>query len=131
MRSDFPADFPAQLANLAFWSGAEVAWPHDRATLAVEWFGTHGYAILGTELWVVQATSIQSLPLGADGTRGVYGNAVNRHKDETWSSFVERSVVETLEFLRAFDASEIVEKGTLYFNVVWVSESRFKELKPG
>lgn len=125
-----PTDFPPELARLAFSSGDEVAWSLNNAALAVEWFGQHGYAVLGTELWVVQTGGIQSLPLGQDGMRGVYGSTVKRQKDEAWSSFVVRSTAQTLAYLQAFNPSDIAEKGQLYFNVAWVSESRFNELVP-
>lgn len=129
MPPDFlPPSFPAELADLAFSLEDEMAWSRDRAVLAVEWFGSHGYAILGTELWVVQTNGIQSLPLGHDRTRGVYGNAVSRQGDEAWNSFVARSMAETRAYLQAFNLSDIAEPGELYFNVVWVSESGFKEL---
>jgi hypothetical protein len=127
MRPELPSDFPAQLANLAFWSGTDASWPLDRTAEVIEWLGAHGLAVLGTELWVVQANGIQSLPLGADRTRGVYGNTVNRRKDERWDAFVERSTAETLAYLDAFDPSAIAEKGSQYFNVVWVGESEFDD----
>jgi hypothetical protein len=126
----FPPSFPVELAIAAFSSGDEVAWPPSLAVLAVEWFGSHGYAVLGTELWVLQTDGIQSLPVGRDGMRGVYGNTVDRQKDEAWSSFIVRAADETRKYLQAFDHSDIVEQGQLYFNVVWTSESGFKELTP-
>ena len=126
MRSDrLPPNFPSELASLAFSSGDEVAWSPSHAVLAVEWFGQNGYAVLGTELWVVQTGGIQSLPVGHDGMRGVYGNTVNRKQNEAWSSFVVRSTTETREYLQAFNPLDIAEKGQLYFNVAWVGESRF------
>jgi hypothetical protein len=48
MRSDLlPPQFPAELAAAAFLAGGEVAWPPALAVLAVEWFGSHNYAVLG------------------------------------------------------------------------------------
>jgi hypothetical protein len=129
MHSDLlPSSFPAELASVAFSSGDGVAWPPDLAVLAVEWFGSHGYAVLGTELWVLQTDGIQSLPVGRDGIRGVYGNTVDRQKDQAWSSFVVRSADETRKYLQAFNPSDIVEQGQMYFNIVWASESRFNKL---
>jgi len=129
MHSDLlPASFPDELANVAFSSGDEVAWPPNFAVLAVEWFGSHEYAVLGTELWIVQTDGIQSLPMGNDGMRGVYVNTVDRQKNEPWSSFVWRSAAETRTYLQRFDPSEIVEQGQLYFNVTWVSEQAYEEL---
>lgn len=106
-----PPSFPAELASVVFSSGDEVAWPPNIAVLAVEWFGSHGYAVLGTELWIVQSDGIESLPMGRGGMRGVHGNTVDRQKDESWSSFVARSADETHSYLQSFDASNIVEQG--------------------
>ena len=107
-----------------------MAWSPDHAVLAVEWFGSHGYAILGTELWVAKTNGIQSLPSGIDKMRGVHGNTVNRLGGEAWNSFVVRSTAETRTYLQTFNRSDIAEPGHLYFNVVWVSESGFSELVP-
>jgi hypothetical protein len=129
MHSDIlPPDFPAELASLAFSSGDEVAWSAGPAALAVEWFGSHGYAVLGTELWVLQTNGIQSLPMGNNGRRGVYGNTVDRQKNEPWVSFASRSADQTQTYLRSFNPSDIAEQGELFFNVTWVSEPQFDEL---
>ena len=125
-----PQNVPVELADVAFTSGNEVAWSPKHAVLAVEWFESHGYAILGTELWIVQPAGIQSLPLGHDGKRGVYGNTVNRQRNEPWNSFVVRSAAETRAYLQTFDPSDIAEQGQQYFNVTWESESGFNELVP-
>jgi hypothetical protein len=125
-----PPDFPTELAILAFSPGDEAAWSLNQAVVAVEWFGQHGYAVLGAEVWVVQTSGIQSLPMGQDGMRGVYGNTVNRQQGEAWIPFVARSTAETLAYLEAFDPSDIAEKGQPYFNVAWVSESSFNRLVP-
>jgi hypothetical protein len=131
MLSDLPPpQFPAELAAAAFLAGDEVAWPPALAVAAVEWFGSHNYAVLGTEPWLLQDDGIQSLPTGRGGMREVHGNSVNRHIHEAWSSFAARSAAETREYLQSFNPSDIVEKGQLYFNVVWVSEVDFDKLVP-
>jgi len=121
----FPPDFPSELRIAAFRAGDEAAWPRILAAAAVEWFGTNGYAILGTELWLLKDAAIQSLPMGLSGTRAVHGNTVNRGNEESWSSFVARAGAETRTYLQAFKPSDIVERGQLVFNVVWVSEGEF------
>jgi hypothetical protein len=63
--------------------------------------------------------------MGLSGTREVHGNAVNRGNEESWSSFVARAGAETRTYLQAFKPSDIVERGQLVFNVVWVSEGEF------
>lgn len=131
MRSSdvFPPHFPPELTSAAFVAGNEAAWPPIVAVAAVEWLGTHGYAVLGTELWVVRAGAIQSLPMGQSGMREVHGNTVNREKQEPWSAFVARAATETLTYLQSFNPADIVEQGELHFNVVWVSEAQYAELK--
>jgi hypothetical protein len=118
------------LAVLAFKAGEEVAWPVSVSTSAVEWFGRHGYAVLGTELWLLKDGAIQSLPIGLSGMGEVYGNTVNRESKEAWSTFVARAAAETGAYLQEFNPSDIVEDGQVYFNVVWVSEDEFKNLSP-
>jgi hypothetical protein len=51
----FPPGFPSELAVAAFRAGDEAAWPSVLAAAAVEWFSRHGFAVLGTELWVLGA----------------------------------------------------------------------------
>ena len=129
MRSElFPPDFPSELAVAAFRAGDEAAWPSMLATAAVEWFGTHGYAVLGTELWVLGGANIQTLPIGASGMREVHGNTVKRESEEAWSSFVARAAAETRAYLQLFNPWDIVEPGQVYFNVVWVNEADYEHI---
>jgi hypothetical protein len=124
----FPPNFPPELAAAAFIATDEVAWPPSAAAAAVDWFSTHGYAVLGTELWLLQGPRIQSLPIGLSGMREVHGNTVNRESEDTWSSFVARAGAETRAYLQAFKPSDIVEQSQLFFNVTWISEADFKLL---
>ncbi len=55
---------------------------------------------------------------------------MNREHGEAWSSFVARAAAETGVYLQSFKASDIVEQGKVYFNVIWVSEADFESLKP-
>ena len=124
----FPPSFPPELVTAAFKSGDEAAWPLAIATSAVEWFGRNGYAVLGTELWLLQGTKIQSLPIGSSGMREVHGNTVDRQRGEPWSVFANRAMAETCAYLRSFNASEIIESGELYFNLTWVDQNEFETL---
>lgn len=87
----FPPKFPSELSDMAFVINDEAAWPPTLAVAAVEWFGAHGYAVLGTELWLLQGGTIQSLPTGLSGMREVHGNSVDRESEEAWSLFVARA----------------------------------------
>jgi len=124
----FPPDFPSELRAGAFRAGDDVAWPPMLAAAAVEWLGTNGYAVVGTELWLLKDAAIQSLPVGLSGMRELHGNTVNRENKESWISFVARSGAETRAYLQAFKPSDIVEQGQLVFNVTWVSEAGFNSL---
>ncbi len=128
-RDLFPPAFPPELSAAAFRATNEVAWNPALAVTAVDWLGTHGYAVLGTELWLVQGDAIQSLAIGLSGMREVHGNTVNRESGEPWISFVARASKETRSYLDSFKPSDIAEAGEVYFNVVWVSEDGFKNLR--
>ncbi|MFL6439443.1 MAG: hypothetical protein ACJ71Q_17845 [Terriglobales bacterium] len=112
----FPSGFPSELASAAFVSSNEAAWRPALAARSVEWLGTHGYAVLGTELWLPKGGSIQSLP---------YFQKVDRKGDEAWDLFVVRAAAETLAYLRAF-TPKFIEEGDVYVNVTWVSEAELK-----
>jgi hypothetical protein len=124
----FPADFPSQLAAAAHLSGEEVAWPQLLAAAAVNWLSAHGYAVLGTELWVLRGGAIHALPIGKSGMNEVHSNTVNRKTGEPWCSFVARAAMETLAYLQSFDPADIVELGDQYFNVSWADEAEFEKL---
>ena len=125
----FPANFPPELAAAAFKTDNEAAWRPLPACAAVQWFSAHGFAVLGTELWLLQNGAIQSLPIGTSGMREVHGNTVNRWSWETWTSYVSRAAAKTLCYLQSFNPADIVEEGEVYFNVAWVSEEEFKQLE--
>jgi hypothetical protein len=125
-----PPGFPSELATAALRRDREAAWPPKQASAVVQWLGNHGYAVLGTELWVLRGTSINSLPIGRSGMGEVHGNTVNREDGEKWISFVARAAKATFAYLQAFKPEDIIEKGEIYFNVVWVDEADFDKLKP-
>lgn len=123
----WPADFPSELAEAAFWSN-EPAWEPHVAAQVVKWLGLRHYAVLGTELWVVRDGLINTLPIGQSGMPEVHGNTVNRRANEPWAAFVSRAASETAVYLRSFQSREIVEPGETRFNVTWVSEQEFEKL---
>ena len=92
----FPSGFPSDLASAALVASHEAAWRPALAARSVEWLGAHGYAVLGTELWLPKDGSIQSLP---------YLQNVDRQGNEAWDSFVARAASDTLAYLRAFTPS--------------------------
>jgi hypothetical protein len=129
-RTEFlPAALPSELADAAFVAGNEAAWPPAVAAQVVEWLGLHGYAVLGTELWVIRNGEIHSLPIGRSALPDVHGNVVNRTPDELWAEFVSRAASETVDYLRSFNPTEIAEPGDPFFNVTWVNEEEFQNLR--
>jgi len=124
----FPPNFPPELAYEAFVPHNEAAWTPPLAVIAVNWLGVNGYAVLGTELWVVNGARRNAMPFGVTGGPEIHGNTVGRQSRESWSAFVVRSRVETLDYLRSFSPADIVSQGELYFNVTWVSEEEYEEL---
>jgi hypothetical protein len=117
----FPVGFPSELVSAAFVaSNNEVAWRPVQAVRSVEWLGIHGYAVLGTEIWLPKESSIQSVP---------YFQSVEPNSNERWDLFVARAAAETLTYLKAY-ASKFSEEGDVYVNVTWVNEAEFRNLKP-
>jgi hypothetical protein len=123
----WPADFPSELAETAFWSN-EPAWEPHTAAQVVEWLGLHQYAVLGTELWVIRDGLVNTLPIGQTGMREVHGNTVSHRANEPWAAFVSRAASETVLYLRSFQSGENLEPGKAHFNVTWVSEEEFEKL---
>src|SRR5260370_39243395 len=99
--SPFPAGLPSDLAAAAFVHSGEAAWRPTLATASVEWLGAHGYAVLGTEVFLPMHGAIQSLP---------YFQSVDRKDNEEWDSFVARAAAHTLAHLIAFNTHFIDER---------------------
>ena len=115
----FPSGFPSELAAAAFLSSTDAAWRPALAARTVEWLGSHGYAVLGTEIWLAQGGSIQSLP---------YFQNIDRKDNEAWNTFVSRAAAETLAYLREF-TPKFIEEGDVYVHVAWIGEAGFENLK--
>jgi hypothetical protein len=112
-----------------FATNGEAAWPPLAAADVALWLSEHGYGVLGTELWVIKpGDKICTLPTGPSGQFEVHGNVVNRHKGESWMSFVRRAAGETSEYLTSFIATDIKEHGDIRFNITWTSEEEFQRL---
>jgi hypothetical protein len=110
-----PLNFPSELGAAAFRIGEEVAWPPTLAVAAVEWFTRNGYAVLGTELWLLPDGEILKRTAR---TQRNHGNTVNRGTEESWSSSSagaektprDSGNVQTLQYFRARSVT---------FNPVW------------
>jgi len=115
---EFPPGFPAELAAAAFVAGADAAWQPPAASAAIQWLSVHGYAVLGTEVWIPRNGKIQSVP---------YFQSVDRLDHERWDLFAARAATETLAYLRKF-GDDFAKKGDVYINVNWVDEAEFEKL---
>jgi hypothetical protein len=124
-----PSRFPSNLGDAAFIVGDDAGWPLSLAAEAVNWLKANNYAVLGTELWAVNNGRVSSLPMGQRGLPECHGNTVNRELGEEWQAFVRRCGAETLAYLQCFNPAEISEEGELYFNIIWVNEEEFGNLK--
>jgi hypothetical protein len=89
----FPPGFPSALASEVHVHGGETSWRLQSAIAAINWFGAHQYAVLGTEVFLLQSEGLQSLP---------YFQSIDCKKNEDWNSFVIRAASETIRYLTAF-----------------------------
>jgi hypothetical protein len=113
-----PDNFPCELAAEACVHSGEAMWRPSVAMEAIEWFGAHGYAVLGTEVLRPEQHGIQSIP---------YFQSVERKPDEDWNVFVGRATAEAISYLTAF-IQRFAEEGDVYINPTWVNESEFQRL---
>ena len=127
----FPPGFPYELAENALTVGSEAAWPPESASKVVQWLGQNGFAVLGTELWVVREGGIQP-GIYANGMREIHGNAIAHMGNESWDAYAARSAEETLRYLHSFEPPpEAKQQGDVVFNVVWANESEYLKLGMG
>src|SRR4029077_8927579 len=115
----YPNKFPDDLKAEAFTAGLEAAWPNTSAIKVIDWLRQNGFAVLGTELWIVREDGIQP-GIYVDGKREIHGNEVSRLQNEPWDSYVNRSGMETLRYLGIFEEPpEARKQGKVFFNIVW------------
>jgi hypothetical protein len=124
----FAPNFPSELTIACFRLGGEVAWAPLVATAAVEWFGAHGYAVLGTELCLLNGDGVQPLPVGPSGLGEVHGNTVDRQIGEPWNLFVARAAREPVPISDRSSRRTSWSRERSYFNVVWIGEGDFASL---
>jgi hypothetical protein len=128
-RDDISARIPPELAAQSFTKGSEAAWRPDSAPKVVEWLGQNGFAVLGTELWIVRDDRIQP-GIIVNGVCEIHGNTISHTQNESWDAYVSRSAQETLRYFSSFaEPPEAKQQGDVFFDVVWVSESDFLNLK--
>lgn len=122
----FPSGFPDDLAAAAFLTGSEAAWPPQVASKVVEWLGQNKFAVLGTEIWTVHKDG--AITPSIEG--GLYGNAVSNKGNESWGAYVCRAADDALRCIESANLSmEAKEQKNVFFNITWVNESEYSDLR--
>ena len=125
----YPDNFPGELKEDVFTLGTEAAWPTGQAIKVIDWLRENGFAVLGTELWVVRKNGVQPGIL-VKVIREIHGNDASRMPNESWDAYVNRSGIEASLYLNTFrEPPEASQQGQLVFNIVWASESEFLKLR--
>jgi len=125
--------FPSELEQDAFRANnGEFGWTRAQIPLVVEFLKAQGLGILGGELWWVRdgISGWVGLIPQRQGSTAVYHWETDRHNDETWPTFVERSVSDTLAAVEQFPGPDELPPdlpGRILYNLVWVSQTEFEE----
>jgi hypothetical protein len=116
---------PAELlANAYRSSNGEFAWPVTSASRAVDWLANEGYAILGTELWVVRADGkVSSLFHDRGGRVSLWAMSVNRNQAEAWSAFASRAAKDAKTAIAKIDVEDICDAGDVFVNITWTDST--------
>jgi hypothetical protein len=127
--------FPAELEGVAFRANnGEFAWTRYLIPEVVDTLRRHEVGILGGELWWVPDDSkdwVGVIPQ-RNGPPGVYVWETKRQSGELWTQFVERSASETLSAVGQWPSPEDLPPdlpGRILYNLTWVSEAEFSELR--
>ena len=121
-------EVPEELARTAFRSGNEMAWKQGDCTAAIEWLRSVGRAILGTELWRVDGSTIRTAIWTKAGP-AIYCTACDPLQNERWGDYVERSANSAIGSIASFrwpdDSTE--SPSLVYFNITWADRAWFRE----
>jgi hypothetical protein len=127
--------FPSDLIHRSFQaSNGELAWSREDARLAVPILVRQQRAILGGELWWVPdgAGEWTGLIPQRQGPDAVYPWETTRAAGEDWSTFVLRCAGDSLKAIGRWPAAEELPtdlRGRVLYNLTWVSESEYRELR--
>ena len=125
----YPDNFPDEFKQDVFTLGTEAAWPTGRAIQVVDWLRKNGFAVLGTELWLIREDGVQP-GIFVNGIAEIHGNDESRMPNEPWDVYVSRSGMEALRYLSSFtEPPEASQQGKVVFNIVWANESDFLKLR--
>jgi hypothetical protein len=124
--SAFPEGLPQHLATAAFAS-REPAWKQGDCVEVVEWLSHNGYAVLGTELWIVTNGRMRTLMNTKKG-RVLYSTYCDPVPEESWDKYVQRCGQLAGESVSTFRWPEdsLENPNTAYFNLTWADREWFR-----
>jgi hypothetical protein len=126
--------FPPELAQDAFRaSNGEFGWIRAQIPSVVEFLKSHGFGILGGELWWIRDgfSDWTGLIPQRNGLPGVYPWVTNREPGEPWQHFVERGASDALAAVERWPAPDDLPPdlvGRILYNLTWVSDAEFQTL---
>lgn len=127
--------FPLDLVRDAYQeSNGEFGWTRAQIPLVVELLRRQGLGILGGELWWIRDGIPRwrgSIPQ-REGPPAVYCWVTDRLTGEPWPHFVERGAVDALAAVERWPAPDDLPadlSGRILYNLTWVSEDEFKQLR--
>jgi hypothetical protein len=130
MSSPGSPELPLQLRAKAFVSEDELAWLQQDCPDTIDWLRQNGFALLGTELWLIEDGTIRTAIKTASGPV-IYVTACDPQDQESWSAYVQRSARHALETIEAFAWPEdsLEPKRPAYLNLCWADLGWFRAQK--
>ena len=121
-------ELPEHLVSVAYTSGQELAWKQEDCAKAIDWLRQNSYAILGTELWLIEGDGIRTA-IRTDLGPAIYVTSCNPIKGESWTRYVDRCAEEAAKITSGFhwpeDASE--PQRPVHFNLCWADREWFRK----
>ncbi len=124
--------FPAELEREAFRSNDEFGWTRAQIPVAVKTLIDQRRAILGGELWWVCEGAWSGLIPQRTGPPAVYPWTTERLPGEPWPEFIERAAADTIAAVKRWPSPDDLPRdleGQILYNITWVSESEFENLR--
>lgn len=122
----FLSSMPEPLAAAALVGGEEAAWEQADCAAAIEWLRNEGYAVLGTELWLLKKGQIVT-SISTIGNPVLYCTSCDLLDDESWDEYVQRSAARDAKSVATFRFPEdSLETCPAYFNLCWADRKCFQ-----
>jgi hypothetical protein len=127
MKPNSLASLPESLSARAFVNGEDIAWEQKNCADAIDWLCRKGYAILGTELWLIEQDGIRTAIRTKSGP-AIFVTNCDPVKGESWDVYVERSARHAAEKISLFRWPEdsLESPRPVYFNLCWADRNWFR-----